>query len=132
MYQRYTASSRETMSYEVIQRVGKYQYIFLATVYRNQDGKVCQKRVPIDKVDPETRGKIYKPEYLAHSHKVKSEDVFSLEDVRKSIVRSCGLFHLLCGIADQIGLTTAMKAAFEDNWMHLFELACYMIATGDP
>ena len=38
------------MSYEVIQRVGKYQYIFLATGYRSQDGKVRQKRIPIGKV----------------------------------------------------------------------------------
>ena len=128
------------MSYEVIQRVGKYQYIFLATGYRSQDGKVRQKRIPIGKVDPETGRKIYKPEYLAQSQNVKTEadsplhneNIFSSEDVRKSIVRSCGLFHLLCGIADQIGLTAAMKAAFSDNWMHLFVLACYMIASGDP
>ena len=25
-----------------------------------------------------------------------------------------------------------MKAAFSDDWMHLFMLACYMIASGDP
>ena len=128
------------MSYEVIQRVGKYQYIFLATGYRNKDGKVRQKRVPIGKVDPTTGRKIYKPEYLAQSREDESgngslpdnETSFSMEDVRLSTVRSCGLFHLLRGIADQIGLTAAMKSAFSEDWMRLFMLCCYMIASGDP
>ena len=128
------------MSYEVIQRVGKYQYIFLATGYRDQNGKVRQKRVPIGKVDPETGRKFYKPEYSAQNQKDKveadsplsNEEGFSIDDVRQSTVRSCGLFHLLRGLAEQIGLITAMKAAFSDDWMHLFMLACYMIASGDP
>ena len=78
------------MSYEVIQRVGKYQYIFLAKGYRDQNGKVRQKRVPVGKVEPETGRKICKPEYLAQNQKDKveadsplsNEEGFSIDDVR--------------------------------------------------
>ena len=127
------------MSYEVIQKVGKYQYLYLATGYRNQDGKPRQKRVSIGKVDPSTGRKIYKPEYVAQIQEnapeavpPPGENVFSVEDVRRSSVRSYGLFYLMRGIAEQIGLTNAMRAAFPDHWMHIFMLACYMIASGDP
>ena len=42
------------MSYEVIQKVGRYQYIYLAEGYRNENGQPRQKRKPIGKIDPVT------------------------------------------------------------------------------
>ena len=42
------------MSYEVIQKVGRHQYIYLAEGYRNENGQPRQKRRPIGKIDPVT------------------------------------------------------------------------------
>ncbi|MDE6621349.1 MAG: hypothetical protein K2K74_12850 [Lachnospiraceae bacterium] len=52
------------MSYEVIQKVGTHQYIYLAEGYLNKNEQPRQKRKPIGKIDPVTGQKIYKPEYL--------------------------------------------------------------------
>ena len=57
------------MSYEVIQKVGRHQYIYLAEGYRNENGQPRQKRRPIGKIDPVTKQKVYKPEYLAQLHR---------------------------------------------------------------
>lgn len=53
------------MSYEIIQKVGIYQYIYLAEAYRDKNGKPRQRRKAIGKIDHVTGQKIYKPEYLA-------------------------------------------------------------------
>ncbi len=50
------------MSYEVIPKVGRNQYIYLAEGYRNENGQPRQKRRPIGKIDPVTGQKVYKSE----------------------------------------------------------------------
>ena len=127
------------MSYEVIQTVGKYQYIYLAEGFRNKDGQVRQKRRPIGKINPKTGQKVYKPEYLEDlrlSGKQieipSTEKVFSIEDIRKSSVRSYGQFYLYRSISEKSGLTDALKQAIPDYWKEIFMLACYMISTSDP
>lgn len=52
------------MSYEIIQKVGIYRYIYLAEAYRDKNGQPRQNRRVIGKIDPITGQKIYKPEYL--------------------------------------------------------------------
>jgi hypothetical protein len=52
------------MSFEVIQKVGKYQYIYLAVGYLNDGGKPRQHRTPIGKIDPATGEKVYKQSYI--------------------------------------------------------------------
>ncbi len=127
------------MSYEVIQKVGQYQYIYLADGYRNKDGQVRQKRRPIGKIDPKTGRKVYKPEYLEELHLsgkateiLPTEKVFSIEDIRKSSIRSYGQFHLYRSIAEKTGLTAALKQSIPDLWQEVFMLACFMISTSDP
>ena len=51
-YNYYNNSEVRSMSYEVIQKVGRYEYIYLADGFRNQDGQVRQKRRSIGKIDP--------------------------------------------------------------------------------
>jgi len=127
------------MSYEVIQKVGQYQYIYLAEGFRNKDGQVRQKRRPIGKIDPKTGQKVYKPEYLDELRLAgqqieipSTEKVFSIEDIRKSSVRSYGLFYLFRFISEKSGLTDALKQSIPDYWQEFFMLACYMISTSDP
>ncbi len=129
------------MSYEVIQKVGIYQYIYLAEGYRNEHGQPRQRRRPIGKIDPVTGQKIYKPEYLEQIKDrdiqdpmqcVESEKLFSVEDIRKSSVRSYGAYYLYRKISERNGLIQALKDSLPDCWMEYFTLACYMISTGDP
>ena len=127
------------MSYEVIQKVGRYQYIYLAEGFRNKDGQVRQKRRPIGKIDPRTGRKVYKPEYLEELRLSgqqidipSTEKIFSIEDIRKSTVRSYGQFYLYRVLSEKSGLTDALKKAIPDYWEEIFMLACYMISTSDP
>lgn len=127
------------MSYEVIQKVGKYQYIYLANGFRNKDGKVRQKRRPIGKIDLKTGKKIYKPEYIEeallsgrHIDIPSTEKMFSIEDIHKSSVRSYGLFNLYRFLAEKSGLTSVLRKAIPNYWQEIFMLACYMISTSDP
>jgi len=127
------------MSFEVIQKVGRYQYIYLAEGFRNKDGQSRQKRRPIGKIDPETGHKVYKAEYLEELRisgnpiQIPStQTMFSIEDVRKSSVRSYGLFWLYRSLSERLGLIDALRQAIPDYWQELFMLACYMISTSDP
>lgn len=127
------------MSFEVVQKVGKYQYVYLAEGYRDENGKPRQKRRPIGKVDPATGKKIYKPEYLEElrSRGISVEsfntgDIFSVEDIRKSSLRSYGAYYLYRRISERNGLVPALRQAVPDLWRELFTLACYMISTSDP
>ena len=127
------------MSYEVIQSVGKYQYIYLAEGYRNENGDSRQKRRSIGKIHPKTGEKVYKPEYLEELRlagvpiEISSTDKqFSVEDIRKSSVRSYGLFHLFCGLSERIGLIDALQDSIPDYWKEIFMLSVYMVSSGDP
>ena len=127
------------MSYEVIQKVGRHQYIYLAEGYRNENGQPRQKRRPIGKIDPVTGQKVYKPEYLAQLHRngaqsgnLETESLFSAEDIRKSSVRSYGSFYLYRKIAERNGMVRALREALPACWTEYFTLACYMVSAGDP
>lgn len=127
------------MSYEVIQTVGKHQYIYLAEGYRNENGKPRQKRRSIGKIDPDTGEKIYKPSYIEELRGSgipievsATKKIFSIEDVQKSSVRSYGLFYLYRNIAERLGLLDALENALPGVWMEVFMLTCYMISTNDP
>lgn len=127
------------MSYEVVQKVGKYQYIYLAEGYRNHDGQPRQNRRSIGKIDPKTGRKVYKPEYLEELRLAgqmievpSTEKVFSIDDIRKSTVRSYGQFHLYHAIAERLGLTDALKQAIPAYWQEVFMLACFLVSSSDP
>lgn len=99
------------MSCEVIPKVGRHQYIYLAEAYRNENGQPRQRRKPIGKIDPMTGEKVYKPEYLAQLHEssaaagsLELKDSFSVEDIRKSSIRSYGSFYLYRKIAEHNGM----------------------------
>lgn len=127
------------MSFEVIQTVGKYQYIYLAEEYRNADGLPRQKRTVIGKIDLKTGQKNYKQFYLDQMQLAGTPiaiaptiKIFSLDDILKSSIRSFGLFYLIRNIATKIGLLDALSNAIPDLWQEIFMLACYMISTSDP
>ena len=127
------------MSYEFIQKVGKYSYIYLVEAYRNEKGEPRQRRTPIGKIDPKTGKKSYKPWYLEQlrsaGHPIElspTEKIFSVEDVKQSTVREYGLFYFLKSISNHIGLTDCLLSSIPGYWQEVFMLACYLLASGDP
>ena len=121
------------MSYEVIQPVGKYQYIYLAESYRTPDGKTHQRRRIIGKIDPETGKKRYKPEYLEELERRDAAGLerFSSEELLRSQLKECGIYFLFQKLADRTGLTDQVREAFPETWQALFQLACFSVAFGD-
>jgi len=127
------------MSFLFEQTVGKYTYIYECTSYRNEDGAPRNKRTPVGKIDPQTGKKIFKDSYIARMkaqgveiQQPDDEKRFSVEDIRRSSVRECGVFHLLHSIAEKNGLTQALMGAFPDTWREIFMLAAFLVATGEP
>lgn len=126
------------ISYEVIQKVGRYQYIYLAEGFRDERGQVRQKRRSIGKVDPTTGEKVYKPEYLEELRKLgkpmpipSPRTVFSMEDIQNSSVRSYGQFLLFRSLSERLGLGAALRQSLPQCWQEVFMLACCLIASGD-
>jgi len=127
------------VSYEFIQKVGKYSYIYLVEAYRNEKGEPRQRRTPIGKVDPKTGKTSYKPWYLEQLRAAgrpielpPTEKIFSVDDVKQSTVREYGLFYFLKSISNHIGLTDCLLISIPNHWQEVFMLACYLVASGDP
>ena len=127
------------MSFLFEQAVGKHTYIYECTSFRNEKGAPRNKRVLVGKIDPETGRRVFKDSYVARMKAegksvTQNEDVklFSIEDVRQSSVRACGMFHLFRRIAEKNGLSDALARAFPGIWREVFTLASFLVATGDP
>ena len=127
------------MSYLFEQQVGKHKYVYLIHGFRDKNGKVKQKRISVGKVDPNTGKQIFKPECYellreAGIDAIPAEEMktFSISDVKKSSVRSYGLFRLLKCIADDVRLSTVLKNTIPEYWEEILTLAMYMVSTRDP
>jgi len=127
------------MSSIIRQRVGKYIYLYESTSYRNEEGKPRNKRTIIGKIDPQTGLPVYKPEYLERMAKLGTpvdvpqiQQSFSIEDIRKSTIKEFGSFYLFENIAKEIGLLNILEDVFPNTWQFIFNLASYLVASGEP
>ena len=127
------------MSSIVKQKVGDKVYLYESVSYRNEQGEPRNKRTPVGKIDPITGQPKYKPEYLermaAEGHPVEtvqSSALFTVEDLLRSSVRDFGAFYLFQELAEQMGLLKVLQKAFPRCWEEIFNLAAYLISTGDP
>ena len=100
---------------------------------------IQDKRVPIGKIDPVTGHPIYKPEYLADMAKRGTPIeipamtmMFSIDDIQYSSIKDYGAFYLFRSIAKSIGLLGVLEEALPNYWQEIFNLACYLISSGDP
>jgi transposase len=123
----------------VQQKVGKHTYLYESFSYRNGEGAPRNKRTPIGKLDPATGQPIYKPEYIERMaaegrpvEVVQRSASFSAEDIRRSSIRDYGAFHLFQGLGEQMGLLAVLQKVFTGCWEEIFNLAAYLISTGDP
>jgi hypothetical protein len=120
-------------------KVGKYKYLYESKSYRNENGEPRNKRELIGKVDLITGQRIYKQGYLAriavegHPIPIKPvEESFSADDIRRSVIRDYGAFYLFRQLAEQMGLLTVLQKALPACWREIFNLAAYLVSTGDP
>jgi len=133
----------QAMSSIVPVKVGKYTYLYESTSYRDENGQPRNKRKSIGKIDPKTGEYVYKPEYLERiasagtpvevsPEAVQPEPSFSVNDIQQSSIRDYGAFYLYKKLSEQIGLLDALQKALPDCWEEVFNLAAYLVSTGDP
>ena len=123
----------------VRQRVGRHTYLYESVSYRDESGKPRNSRKTIGKLDPATGLPVYKAEYLermaANGHPleiVQRVESFTIEDLYRSSIRDFGAFYLYQELAEQMGLLTVLQKVFPGIWEEVFNLAAYLISTGDP
>ena len=114
-------------------------YLYECVSYRNEQGKPRNRRVPVGKIDPETGERRYKAEYIERMaaegrpvEVVQRSVSFSIDDIFRSSIRDYGAFYLFQELAEQMGLMTVLQKAFPGCWEEVFNLAAYLISTGDP
>jgi transposase len=127
------------MSSIVTQKVGKYTYLYESFSYRDKEGKPKNKRKTVGKLDSATGQPIYKAEYLermvAEGQPIpvsENGSPFTTEDIRRSSIRDYGAFYLYHNLAEQMGLLDVLGKALPGCWEEVFNLAAYLISTGDP
>jgi transposase len=126
------------MAFIIEQRVGKYVYLYECVSYRNENGEPRSRRVPVGKVDPITGERHFKMEYIARMASsgnptpVSPTVKFGLEDIHRSSIRDYGAFYLFKQLAEQMGLLGVLEESLPTCWAEVFNLAAYLISTGDP
>jgi transposase len=127
------------MSSIVRQKVGKHTYLYESISYRNEQGKPRCKRTPVGKLDSVTGQPIYKPTYIkrmAAEGKPIAQSLppisFTTNEIQHSTIRDYGAFYLYQQMADKIGLLQVLRETLPEHWMEIFNLAAYLISTGDP
>ena len=126
------------MSSIVRQKVGDKVYLYESVSYRNEEGKPRNKRKPIGKIDSVTGRTVYKPEYLERMASqgrpiaITPSASFTVEDIYRSCIRDYGAFYLFQKLAERIGLLNVLKEALPSCFEEVFNLASYLISTGDP
>ena len=63
---------------------------------------------------------------------VSAPTSFAISDIRQSSIRDYGAFYLYQRLAEQMGLLGVLQKALPGCWDEVFNLAAYLISTGDP
>ena len=126
------------MSCIVPVKVGKHTYLYESVSFRDENGNVQNKRKPVGKLDPITGERVFKPEYIKekglHSEIDGGSDleVYSVTDVKHSVVKEYGVFYLFNEIARITGLADILAETIPEAHEDILCLAFYMVATGEP
>ena len=127
------------MSSIVKQKVGNNTYLYESVSYRNEDGRPRNKRTLVGKIETGTGRPLYKPEYLDRMaacgrpvETVRAAPSFSASDIYRSSIRDFGAFYLYRQLAERIGLLGVLQKALPGRWEEAFNLAAYLVSTGDP
>lgn len=125
------------MSSIITSKSGNHTYIYESESYR-ENGKVKNRRRIIGKVDPKTGNHIYKPEYLERKGLHTTDDsgqnipLYSVADVKHSVVKEYGAFYLMNEIAKTIGLVDVLRETLPCEYEEILNIAFFMVSTGEP
>ena len=89
-------------------------------------------------MDSKTGNRIYKPEYIERMRQAgtpvnvpPTAKLYSTQDIKNSRLREYGLFYLLRGISQRVGLLQALQESLPEYWQEVFMLASHLVANGD-
>ena len=121
------------------QKVKGHIYLYESISYRNENGEPRSRRKLIGKIDLKTGDRIYSEEYIqrmkANGTPVEqsiSEETFTENDIKRSTVKEFGAFYLYRRIGEETGLIDILKEVFPQRWEQIFNIACYLVSSGDP
>ena len=126
------------MSAIITCKVGNYTYLYESESYRDEEGKVRNRRRVVGKVDPITGKHIYKPEYIMEKglhmteETASNSEIYSVNDVKHSVVKEYGVFYLLDEISKSTGLAGILAEVMPSIYEDILSLAFYMVSTGEP
>jgi len=109
-------------------------YLYESTSYRDKLGNPQNKQVCIGKIDPDSGEPIYNGTYIQRmlqEGKIVQQQ-FSVQDIKRSAIKEMGAFYLFKCIAEETGLLTILKRSLPACWAEVFNLACYLVASGEP
>jgi len=125
------------MSSIIESKSGKNIYLYESESYR-ENGKVKNRRKIVGKVDAVTGRRIFKPEYIeekgigAFDDTAEHTKIYSVSDIKQSVIKEYGVFYLLSKIAEQTGLTDILSKVMPAVWQEVMNLAFYLVASGEP
>lgn len=127
------------MSSIVRHKHGDRIYLYESCSYRNENGQPRNRKKIIGKIDRATGQPIYKPEYLermaADGHPIPVTTIavpITTDDIQRSCIREYGAFYLYQKLAEKMGLLSVLQNALPFCWEEVFNLAAYLVSTGDP
>jgi transposase len=125
------------MSYIIENTVKGHTYLYECESWR-EGRQIKGRRKIIGKIDIATGERRFKPDYIERMRTAgtpvdisETEKIFSVEDVRKSSVLECGLFHLFECMSEKNGLLAALLEAMPKFWQEIFMLASHLAANGE-
>jgi len=125
------------MSAIITSKSGNHTYIYESESYR-ENGKVKNRRRIIGKVDPATGNHIYKPEYLERKGLHNTDEtaqhapIYSVSDVKHSVVKEYGAFYLMNEVAKTTGLVDILRETLPCEYEEILNIAFFMVSTGEP
>ncbi|MDR1903781.1 MAG: hypothetical protein LBQ88_16050, partial [Treponema sp.] len=131
--------TKELITASIVQcKKGGCTYLYESVSFREQ-GKPRNKRKLIGKFDPASGHPVYKPEYIERMQAqgtpvmvYQHTGSFCENEIRSSIIKQCGAFHLYRNIAEQVGLLPILQEVFPQKWRALFDIAGFLVSSGEP
>jgi len=127
------------MSVIIRRTINGQTYLYENVSFRNEDGNPRSKQIIIAKIDQMTGSVIYHQEYLERMEsqgtpieKAQNERSYTESAIRKSTIKKYGAFYLFRRIGEQTGLIKILKELFPKCWQQIFNIACYLVASGNP
>ena len=113
-------------------------YLYESVSYRDENGQPRNRRKLIGKINPKTGSPTYTEEYIQKMKEngtpieQSSQETFTENDIKRSTVKEFGAFYLYRKIGEETGLLNILKEVFPARWEQIFNIACYLVSSGDP